>query len=333
MEEQLLFTRIHDALDIPTPPGAYERLRAQLTKKPVHPFRWPALQTRWSNMGFRFAAGLAIVAIAVAAAAAVLAIHNSTNNTSPAGSRMSIQAYQNMVANDYVDANAAFSAPCGPPVRSGCGADATRGIRAVQKWIQDVSRPDIPVRFVAINAEMRQVLMQNMSAQNDLLAASKANDGPGMDRALWVASYAPDWTSTVMPGITTSKQVDAVTYASEVKKAISEIQYCMVNNCILLVSSDARSCTTNGGIPCQQLFDVTAVVYASFSSTLVQYAAPDSLAGKDARLQSDLASTNAVFMTMRAAIGVSDQSRINSGIDQIQRLTALIEADAAKITG
>ncbi|HET9781238.1 MAG TPA: hypothetical protein VFR33_05615 [Candidatus Dormibacteraeota bacterium] len=333
MEEQLMFTRVHDALDIPTPPGAYERLRTQLIKKPVRPFRWPALQMRVSSMGFRLAAGLVVVAIAVAAAAAALAIHNSTNNVSPAGSRMSIQAYQKMIEADFAAADATYSAPCGSPDNAGCGADATRGIPVVQKWIKDVSRPDIPLRFVVINAEMRQVLLQNISAQEDLLAASKANDNQGMDRALWTASYAAAWTSTVTPGITESRQVDAVTYANHVKQQVSEIKYCLVNNCILLVSADARSCTINGGVPCQQLFDMAAIVYATFAAALVQYAAPDALADKDARLQSDLAATTSAFMNLRAAIGANNQSGINSGIDQLQRLTAVIEADAAKITG
>jgi hypothetical protein len=84
MEEQFLFDRIHDALDIEPPAGAYERLRTSLTREPASPHKWPALQTRWSRMGFRFTAGVALVALAVAITAAIFAIHSASSNSAPA---------------------------------------------------------------------------------------------------------------------------------------------------------------------------------------------------------------------------------------------------------
>jgi len=80
MEEQFLFHRVHDALDIESPAGAYERLRAALAREPVTPRGWPALQTRWTKMGFRFTAGVALVALAVAISSAILAIHSASDN-------------------------------------------------------------------------------------------------------------------------------------------------------------------------------------------------------------------------------------------------------------
>lgn len=332
MEEQFLFTHIHEALDIPTPPGAYERLRSELTKKPVRPFRWPALQTRWSKMSFRFATGLAIIAIAVAAAAAAVAIHNSTNNTSPAGSRMSIQAYQKMIADDNANASATYSAPCGSGNDSGCGSDAARGIPAIQKWVGDLSRPDIPTRFLVVNAELREVLIQNIGAQKDLLTASQSNDGPGMDRAFTLAVFAVDWTGTVLPSIAGSKQVDAATYVSRVASARKDLKDCL-STCTMLASSDARRCTTSDGVSCLDLFDNTAPHFVQFGATLVQYAAPGSLSSLDTALQNDVAQANAVLMTMRVAVAANDQAGINSGIDQLIRLEAKIDAGAARVTG
>jgi hypothetical protein len=332
MEEQQLFTRMHDALDVPTPPGAYERLRTQLTKKPVRQFRWPALQTRWSKMSFRFAAGLAIIAIVAAAAAAAVAIHNSTNNVAPAGPRMSILAYQTMVSNDNAAALSTYSGPCDIGVHSGCSADATRAIPVLQKWIDDLSRPDTPGRFVVINAEMRQHLSQSLAAQSDIIAAVKANNGPATDRAFIVAVFGADWTGTVVPGIVASKQVDATTYTRQVAQQVKQNSDSCAN-CTLLTSADAKSCTTNGGVPCLDLFDYVAFDFAVFSTTLVQYAAPDSLAAKDARLQNDLASADAVLLVMRLAVANNDQAGINSGITQLLRLKSQIVFDAAKITG
>ena len=331
MEEQFLFTQIHEALDIPTPPGAYERLRTQLTKKPVRPFRWPALQTRWSKMSFRFATGLAIIAIAVAASAAAVAIHNSTNNSSPAGSRMSIQAYQKMVADDNASAMATYSAPCDIGVYSGCAADATRGIPAVQKWISDLSRPDIPDRFVVINAEMKQHLLQNIAAQHDLLSASNNNDRPGMDRSFWVAVYAADWTSTILPSIADSHQVDAATYVRVVATEARTLDAC---GAACGFAGNANSCLkSDAPLSCQFLFDsALGPSFAGFAGDLVKEAAPPSLASKDGRLQNDLAEADATLMTMRVAVGANDQTGFNLGLAQLLRIKTQIDLDAAKIT-
>lgn len=332
MQDDAMFDRIHDALDIEAPAGAYERLRIALTKKPARSRRWPALSMRWSKMGFRVATGLAILAIAVAAGAAALAIHNAGSNNSPAGSRMSIQAYQKLVDDDNAIAGATYEGPCDVGVRSGCSGDAMRGIPAVQKWLNDLSRPDIPTRFAVVNAEMRQQLMANLTAQNDLLSASQKGDGHAMDRAFISAIYAVNWTGTVVPAIDASKQVSATVYTNTVAGQKASLDSCLTN-CPLLASSQARTCATNGGVPCVQMFDEVAMHYAVFAGALVQYAAPDSLATKDLRLQTDLASANSVLITMRLAVAANDQAGINSAIDQLIRLTAQIDQDAVQITG
>ena len=332
MEEQFLFTQIHEALDIPTPPGAYERLRTALNKKPVKPRAWPVMQTRYSKMGFRLAAGLAIVAIAVAAAAAVLAIHNASNNTSPAGSRMSIQAYQATIAADNARAAATFSAPCDIGVHAGCGADASRGIPVVQKWIDDISRPNIPTRFVVINVEMRQHLLQNLAALRDLLAASNNSDGPGMDRAFWVALYAVEWTSMVLPAIAESHQVDAATYMRLVGSETRTLDACgascgFTGNATTCMRSDAP-------LTCKDLFDSgLGSSFAGYAGDLVKEAAPPSLAAKDTVLQNDLARADAVLMTMRVAVAANDQQGFNLGMAQLQMIKKQIDLDGAKITG
>lgn len=330
MEEQLLFTRIHDALDIPTPPGAYERLRSQLTKKPVRPFRWPALQTRWSKMSFRFAAGLAIIAIAVAAAAAAVAIHNASNNVSPAGSRMSIEAYQRMVASDETKALATYSSPCDIGVHSGCGVDAERAIPALTTWIGDLSSQDIPARFLVINSEMRNHLQQSLAAQHDLLAASQRNDGPGMDRAFKVAVYGEEWTSAVVPAITASHEVDSAGYISAVVANVHALDSC---GAACGFTSTANSCSTSSGLTCLDYFDKAALSFAGFSAGLIQNAVPAALSAKDAKLQLDLQAADAVLISMRPAAAADDQAGFNSGIAKLLRIKTQIDLDAATITG
>jgi hypothetical protein len=330
MEEQQLFMRIHDALDVPTPPGAYERLRTELTKKPVRQFRWPALQTRWSKMSFRFAAGLAIIAIVVAAAAAAVAIHNSTNNVAPAGPRMSIQAYQKMVADDNAAALATYSDPCDIGKRSGCGADAARATQAIQRWIGDLSQSGIPTRFVVINSEMRQHLVQNLAAQRALVEASQARDGSAMDRAYNDALYAVYWTGIVVPAITASHQVDAARYAALVGSEIRTLDGCGAA-CGFTPSS--ATCANNDGITCQYYFLTVANSFASFQADLIKEAAPSSLVTRDAKIQSDFTQGDAIMIAAYPAVVANDQAAFNSAITQLERIKTQLDQDAARITG
>ena len=332
MEEQFLFTQIHEALDIPTPPGAYERLRSQLTKKPVRPRPWPVLQVRTSSMGFRLAAGLAVVAIAVAAVAAVVVIHNASSNVAPAGPRMSIQAYQKMIDADFQAAGATYSSPCDVGVHSGCGADATRAFPVIQRWITDSSRQDIPARFVVINADIKQRLLQNLTAQRQLLAASEAGDGAGMDRAYWIALYGAIWTSQVVQAIDGSREVGAATY---MRYVASENK--VLDNCGLecgFTGDLFANCTTAETFTCKQLFDDgVGPHFDGYEADLIKEVAPPSLRDKESRLQHDLAQAGAALMTLRVAIAANDQVGIDLQIKQLQLAKTQIDVDAARITG
>jgi hypothetical protein len=328
MQEDTMFDRIHDALDIEPPAGAYERLRIALNQKPVRPYRWPALQTRWSKMGFRLVAGVAMVALAIAILAAVIAIHSASNNQVPAGTGMNIPAYQRMVAKDNDAAQATFSAPCDIGVHTGCLSDATRAIPVVQKWLDDLTQSATPTRFVVVDAEMRNHLAQSLTALHELVAVSQAGDAPGMDRAFTVAVYTAEWTTTVVPGITSSMQVDASTYVALVRSETQTLDACGAS---CGFNSAASNCVKNNGIPCLLYFDHVASSLAGYQADLIRKAAPTSLAVKDARLQTDLAQGDAVLLPMRLAVAANDQAGFNSGMSQLQRILALIDKDANSI--
>ncbi len=328
MQEDLMFDRIHEALDIEPPAGAYERLRAALNQKPVKTYRWPAFETRWSKMGFRLAAGVALVALAVAILAAVFAIHQSSNNQVPAGSGMSIPAYQKMVADDESSAKASWSAPCDTTVHTGCIADATRGIPVVQKWLDDLNRAATPARFVVVDGEMRAHLSQNLTAQNELLLAARAQDGAGVDRAFRVAVYTADWTDIVVPGITSSHQVDAAKYMELVRSETQTLDAC---GAACGFTSTAATCVTGDGLTCDQYFYQLAAAFAGYQADITMNGAPPSFAARDARLQRDLAQGDAVLLTMRLAVVASDQTGFNSGITQLRRIVVSLNQDASAI--
>jgi hypothetical protein len=79
MDEQVVFERFHEALDLEPRPGAYERFRADFMNPSVAAMRRPVFQLRFSNMGLRIAAALAVVAIASALVAGYVATHRSTS--------------------------------------------------------------------------------------------------------------------------------------------------------------------------------------------------------------------------------------------------------------
>jgi len=79
MDERAAFERFHEALDLESRPGAYERFRAAFITPPAAVQRRPVFRMRFSNMGLRIAAALAVVAIAIALVAGYVATHRSTS--------------------------------------------------------------------------------------------------------------------------------------------------------------------------------------------------------------------------------------------------------------
>jgi hypothetical protein len=79
MDERALFDRFHEALELEPRPGAYERFRADFTNPSVAARRRPVFQLRFSRMGLRVAAALAVAAIAIALVAGYAVTHRSTS--------------------------------------------------------------------------------------------------------------------------------------------------------------------------------------------------------------------------------------------------------------
>jgi hypothetical protein len=79
MDERFVFDRFHEALELEPQPGAYERFRADFMNLSVAAKRRPVFQLRFSRMGLRIAAAIAVVAIAVALVAGYVATHHSTS--------------------------------------------------------------------------------------------------------------------------------------------------------------------------------------------------------------------------------------------------------------
>ncbi|HET7420682.1 MAG TPA: hypothetical protein VFL27_09895, partial [Candidatus Dormibacteraeota bacterium] len=243
--------------------------------------------------------------------------------------RASIGAYQKMIEADYKSAAVVWNSHCDIGFHTGCGTDAARAIPVIQGWLDDLNRTATPPRFAFVDAELRDQLTQNLSAEQDLVAAAEADDGTAMDTAYIVSVYAINWTGVIVPAILGSRQVNAALYASSVSEHRADLDFCVLT-CVLLITQ--QDCTL-GNIehPCYDLIGDVAVRFTNFEAKLVQEAAPDSLATRDSQLQADLVQANRILLTWRRAIGASDQAAVDAGVGQIKAIILKIDRDADSI--
>jgi hypothetical protein len=329
MDETILFDRMHDALDIEPPAGAYERMRIALAKSPAKPHGWPVFRMRGSNMGFRLAAGFTLLVLVGAIVAAYLAAHNATSSRVPAGSGQTIAAYQNLVNVDDQNAIATWSAPCDTSTHTGCRADATRALVALHQWLDDLNRSEPPARFLVVDAQLRLHLSASIAALNALLVASQANDPNGMDRAYLLGLAGRTWTDAVVPGIVSSKQVNAVAYVNSVRDEGNAMTSC--TSCQILDGPTNLDCSQNQAPTCQDLLDATAGPVAGFQFALAASSAPASLSAADTRLQQDLAQADSALIAMRAALSTGDQTGFNAARATLRTAFSAMDLDVSVI--
>jgi Tol biopolymer transport system component len=85
MDERQIFDRIHAALDVQPPPGAFNRLETALARAAVKPPRRSAIVLQWPRTGRRLAAALLVVVLATAAVGVYLVAHRALSQSVPAG--------------------------------------------------------------------------------------------------------------------------------------------------------------------------------------------------------------------------------------------------------
>ena len=328
MDEKVFFERMHDALDIEPSPGAYERLRSALAKSPARPNRWPVMRMGGTKMGLRLTAGLAVIALAAAIVAAFVAAHNATTSNVPAGTALTIQAYQKLVGDDDATANATWSAPCDTTTHTGCQGDATRALAALRHWLDDLNRSQPPTRFLVVDSQLRLHLAASVSGLNALLAASQAQDSAGMDRAYLLALNGRAWTDAVVPSIVSSKQVSVAAYTNSVRAQSTSLTSCA--DCQVLTGQSQIDCLQNQDF-CQSLLDGTELQVASLQSALVALAAPASMSATDARLQQDLARADTALIAMNAALSTGDQAAFNAGRATLRSALSAVNLDVSAV--
>jgi hypothetical protein len=328
MDDRVMFDRMHDALDIEPPAGAYERMRVALATSPAQPHEWPVFRMKGSKMGFRLAAGLTLLVLVGGIVAAYLAAHNATTSRAPAGSGRTIAAYQSLVNVDDQNANATWSAPCDTSTHTGCQGDATRALVALHQWLDDLNRSEPPARFLVVDAQLRLHISGSISGLNALLAANQANDSNGIDRAYLLAVDGRVWIDTVVPSIVSSKQVTVATYTISVRAQSGSLTSCA--DCQVLTGQSQIDCAQNQDF-CQTLLDGADLQVWSLQTTLVALAAPDSLSAKDTRIQQDLAQADSALIAMRASLPTGNQAGFDAGRITLRSALAAVNRDVSAI--
>ena len=330
MEERTLFDRLHQALDVEPRPGAYERLRIALANERVKPPRWPASRTMWSKRGLRLAAVTAVVALAVAAVAAFLATQRMADRVTPADSEHAIAEYKLMLSHDYDKILVrAIESACYGAQFAACETDVNLRIPVANQIQNDLNRSQAPARFAVAVAQMRRHNALQIARLNAVLAASRAQDAAGMDRAVAAVVSGRSWMDAMITGILSSQQGTVATYIGSVNNEKRNLDLC--TECQDLAGQNQISCTASQATSCQALLQGTGARIGSFQRAAVLVAAPSSLVTKDNRLQRDLAMADTALLTMGEALSAGDLAGFNAGRVSLQHSMAAVNVDAVDI--
>lgn len=329
MDERLLFEKFHEALDVDPRPAAYERLRSALIAKTSTPRRRAAFQLRWTRMGFRLAAAIALVAVAVTAGAVFLATHRVAENNVPAGLDANTVAYQKMMSSDDAKLAAAVSNHCGSIDDTGCPAAVTQVNAALEQWIRDLQRFQTPPTYAIVDGQMRLHIDAAIADLNIAVVAFNGRHQDALMAAVNAGGNERGWIDAMVGSMGARHPADKTTYLGLVRSERSALDACA--ECAQAVGAAPIPCTATDNLTCQSLTVVLEDEIQGFQAGLVRYAAPSSLKASDQRLQSDLAGASASVLNMTKASLSGDQASFDSARQALSRQLAAVDRDCGAI--
>ena len=320
MDERALFERFHEALDMEPRPGAYERLRTELTSKPVALKSRPRFQMRFTKMGLRMAAALTAVLIAIALIATFIAVHNRPVGEVPAHADANLTAYRAMITADYKAMDASTSNHCSTIDDSGCAAAIQKVNAALQKWVNDLEAfPGTPAQFAALDTTLRAHLKVVISDQIAAIGFQKSGNAAGFTLAMQHAFYQRSWVDPASFTIEGTYRSVASSFRDAIARAKVVVVGCLGN----APGPDALPCNhLANGLPCAGARtlacegDVEAVEtqIESFLIGMAQNPAPPASAADYAQLQADLAKADAGVLAIHDALLGNDSAQLNSAV-------------------
>lgn len=328
MQEQILFDRVHGALDVEPPPGAYERLERRLAAASVTPRREIRLGGIRFTGGLKLVSAIVAVLLVLAAAGAFIGVRLISPGPSPARHQLSVSAYQALIQRDWSGWSSAGDSSACANLQSVCPAPGAPARSATQKWLKDLQQSEPPARFAIIDSLLRRHLAAEINDLSTLFAAYAARDESGLTRAYFAASTEGTWVDDVANTIVRSREVTAATYVTDIETEKANLAACAT--CASLTTTTPLSCSAPAATCEFDVYDALGVIEV-FEATLIRSAAPAGLATPDALLQGDLAVADSALEAMAAAYLAGDQAGFDAGRASFATALPRVNADITRI--
>jgi hypothetical protein len=331
--DRALRIELRQALDKVLPPAPWleaaviDDLRKRRRRKTVDRNIGIATQRRVAlpRQVFQLAAGALIIVLLAVAVVTFAELRYRAPQIAPAGS---INAYQAMVNRDDNQLDAARNDSC-VTLQSVCPAPGHPVLTALQRWSDDLNASEPPARFAVIDGQLRRHVEANISDVLATIAAYKAHDQSGLDRAYNAGTSQGGWLDTVARGIIGSRPGTVVAYAESVQAEEQKLAACTA--CQSLISPGQVDCIDIQTASCEADIAYATSALEDFETSLVRVAVPTSLAAQDALLQRDLALADSGLLQMSSGDVAGDPSTFNGGLLLLKQTLPTVNIDGAEV--
>jgi len=340
MDERAVFERFHEALELEPQPGAYERFRAAFITAPVAAKpRRPVYRMRFSKMGLRVAAALAVVAIAIAAGAAIIATHRPTAGI-PAATVVdqNTKDYRALMSADYSAMDRSTSTHCQTIDDPGCAAAIAPVNATLQKWINDLSSFNTPKAYVALDAMIRKHLQTVIDVQNQAIRYQKVHNVAAFTLAMNAAFYERAWVDPATFTVQGGYEHLASSYRGALSLAQSSLNNCIGSapgpadkSCNELLYGSHTQCPGSAADTCEAYIETTLTQLESFVIADVQNPAPKKLAAKDATYQADLTKADAALLSLTEGLVAGDAGQAGNAQNSFGLYLPAAQGDATDL--
>jgi hypothetical protein len=272
---------------------------------------------------------LAAIVIGTFAYIRIVAGPHSTPPVVPALVDPSIGKYQAMIATDYSRNIPLLGGECTINPSTPCADAAAVAIGELQTWLDDLNQTRPPARFAVSSGRMHQHLAVAMADLQALIAANKAMDESGAATVLAAVYIERDELYREAGAVINSSQTTIRPYSAMVRLDNSNLLACDL--CQRLVTQNQVSCLASQTPSCVDEIAASRLQVETFQDDLVRNFAPNPLATKDQRLQTDLLAADAALDAMGVAQSAGDQLQLAANQGALRLALSRVESDATDI--
>jgi hypothetical protein len=272
---------------------------------------------------------LAAIVIGTFAYIRTVAGLHSTAPVVPALPDPSVGKYQAMVATDYSRVIPLLGGECIFNPSTPCADAAAVAIGELQTWLDDLNQTRPPGRFAVISDRTRHHLAVAIADLQALIAANKAMDESGAATVLAAALIERDELYREAGAVINSSQTTSGPYSAMVRLDNSNLLACDL--CQGLITQNQVSCLASQTPSCVDEIAASRLLVETFQDDLVRNFAPNPLATKDQRLQTDLLAADAALDAMGVAQSAGDQLQLAADQSALRLALSRVDSDATDI--